>query len=137
MYLYSCLSKLACNWIRSVLQCMSSVTCLAVPYFFALSHKWHNFQKKIIAHHICFYFSLQLLSETFLVLRRIQWDTCCACQMFMILEFSWQIFKKYWNIKFHEYWSIGTHAVPCIQTQQTDRWMDWWGDRHTDLLKTW
>jgi len=43
----------------------------------------------------------------------------------MVLEFSWQIFKKYWNIKFHEYWSSGTHVVPCRQTQKTDIQTDW------------
>ena len=53
---------------------MSSVAWLAVPYFFTLSRKQHDFQKKIIAHQIWIFFPLQLLSETFLVLRRIQLD---------------------------------------------------------------
>jgi hypothetical protein len=31
----------------------SPVTCLAVPYFSALSHKRQDFRKKVIAHEIC------------------------------------------------------------------------------------
>jgi hypothetical protein len=52
----------------------SSVVCLAVPYFYTLSPKRQSFRKKVIEHTICFDFFLQLLSETFLVLRRIQRD---------------------------------------------------------------
>jgi hypothetical protein len=32
---------------------LSSVTCLALPHFSALSHKWHDFQKIKIKHKIC------------------------------------------------------------------------------------
>jgi hypothetical protein len=50
------------------------------------------------------WFFLQLLSETFLILRRTEWDisqkcilvfmyiTFYSCQIWMKLEFSWQIF---------------------------------------------
>ena len=39
----------------------------------------------------------------------------------MKLEFSWQILKKYWYIKFHENLSSRSWVVPCRQTyRQTD-----------------
>jgi len=40
---------------------LSSVACLAIQYFKI---------KKVIEHKMCFLFSLELLSETFLILRK-------------------------------------------------------------------
>jgi hypothetical protein len=54
---------------------LSSVGCLPVPYFSTLSHKRHDLQKKMLLNMKCvFWFSLQLLFETFLILRRNQRD---------------------------------------------------------------
>ena len=36
-----------------------------------------------------------------------------ACQILMKIEFSWQIFKVYSDIKFHYNSSIGSQVVPC------------------------
>ena len=53
---------------------LPSVACLAVPFFSILPHKQHDFRKKIIEHKCAFLFSLQLSSETFLILRITEGD---------------------------------------------------------------
>jgi hypothetical protein len=53
----------------------SSVACPALPYFPTLSHKRHDFWKKVTEHKMCVLIFFTTLSETFLTLRRIQRDT--------------------------------------------------------------
>jgi hypothetical protein len=53
---------------------LSSVACLAVPYFPTLSHKRHDFRKNVIEHKMCVLIFSTILSETFLIVRRIQRD---------------------------------------------------------------
>ena len=74
------------------------------------------------------FFSLTLLSETFLNLRRTKehvskkcilvfvYSTCYYCQILMKLEFYRQVFEKYSNIKFHENPFRGNRSVPCERT---------------------
>jgi hypothetical protein len=45
---------------------------LAASYFSTLSHKWRSYGKQFIEYGMCVWFSLQLLSKTFLILIIIQ-----------------------------------------------------------------
>ena len=92
------------------------------------------FEKKLLNMKCVFWFSLQLLSETFLTLRRIHryivtnvyvfiitvyvftYITRCCCQILIKLELSGHIIEKYWNIKYHENPSSWTQTVVCGQT---------------------
>ena len=55
---------------------LSSADCLAVQYFSTLSYMWYDFRKIkgfIEGKNVCFNFST-FLSQTFVILRRIQQD---------------------------------------------------------------
>jgi hypothetical protein len=93
------------------------VACPALLHFSTLSHKRQYFRKKKKDNEMkcMLWFSLQLLSENFLIIRRIEryviehlyWLSCkvtsCSCPILMSLWFSRQIFEKYSNIMFIEY----------------------------------
>jgi hypothetical protein len=86
---------------------LSYVTSPILPYFSALSHKRDNFRKNIMEYKMCVLFFLQLLSETFLILRRIPRDINLrrsSCRQPVILPgFNKNlIFSTYFR-KIHEY----------------------------------
>jgi hypothetical protein len=114
---------------------LSSVACPAVLYFSTLSHERHDFEKKKLFETKCvFWFSLQLLSETFLILRRIGPHIInvhrSSCKVPIILHVKYPLFlsdinktwifstdfRKHSNTKFHENISSGSRVVPCGQT---------------------
>ena len=70
---------------------LSSVASQSLLYFSTLSHKRHDFRKKKIPEHkMCALISLQILSETFLILRRTEKDTMknvyrSSCKVSIIL----------------------------------------------------
>jgi len=46
------------------------------------------------------------------------YSTCYSCPVLVKVEYSWQIFEKYSNIKFHENPSSGSRVVPCGRTDR-------------------
>jgi len=92
------------------------------------------FGEKLLNTKCVFWFYLQLLSETFLILGRTERDmikkTVCwtshkvpviLARFWQYLNSSRQIFAKYSNTKFHENPSSGSRVVPF---GRTDKWTD-------------
>ena len=57
---------------------LSSVVCLALPHFSTLSDKRHDFRKTLLNIQCVLWFSLQLLSETSTIPKRIQRGLFCS-----------------------------------------------------------
>ena len=76
-----------------------SVLCLCLQYFPTLSHKQHNFERKKKITKCVFWFSIQLLCEIFLILRRTGRDiivhSCCRSCAALIL-----LLRLKWNFSF-------------------------------------
>ena len=80
---------------------LSSVASPATQYFSTLSHRRHDFRKKKLLNIKCvFWFSLQLLSETFLILRRTERDMIkshrSSCEVPIIRV------RRLWNLSFFD-----------------------------------
>ena len=100
---------------------LKSVICPAVTFF----------RTNIIEYNTCVSILCKILSETFLILRRINWDiiinlhnySCKVpffCQILMNLKFSRQMFEKYSYIKFHGNLSSGSRVVSWGWTGRHD-----------------
>jgi hypothetical protein len=112
-----------------------SMGSLALQHFSILSHKRDYFQKKNLLNTKCvFWFSLRLLSETFVILRRnerdiiinIYWSSLMYPLFLSDFNETWVFWtdfrKKYSNTKFHENLSSGSRVVPC---GRTEKWTGW------------
>ena len=117
--------------------------------FSTLSHKRRYFRKKFLNLKCVVWFSLQILSETFLILKRTErdiikkyilifmWSDCFYCQALMKLEFFRQIFEKCSNTNLHKNLTSGSRvALGGLSDRRTDRqtyrWTDGQKDGHTD-----
>jgi hypothetical protein len=110
---------------------LSSVACLALLYFYTLSHKRHDFHKKCFLNIKCVLTFSTTSSEVLLILRRIQGNTiinlhrtlCTAryyCQILIKLVFSRQMFENPSNVKRHENTCGGNQVVLCGRTDRHD-----------------
>jgi hypothetical protein len=78
------------------------------------------FGKTLLKMKCVFRFPLQLLSKTYVIVRRnVHWSSCKVPVILVRFEFSRQIFEKYSNIKFHENPSSWSRAVPRGRTDTT------------------
>jgi len=73
-----------------------SVLCPALPNFSSLCNKYHNFRwwGTVAVHKTCVCFSLRLLCETFLILRRIRRNIII---MYTRLHVNYPLFLSYFN----------------------------------------
>ena len=129
-----CVCILALVSLRRII--LSSVARPALPYFSTLSQKRYNLRGGGLywTQNCVFWLSLQLLSETFLILTRIQRGIIInvqrpSCEETVILQslikltFSWQIFKKILKCQISlksVQWESG---CSMLMDKQTDRHM--------------
>jgi hypothetical protein len=112
---------------------LSSVACLNLPYFFTLSHKRHDFRKRLLNIKCVFIFLTTLvwnIAHSKNNLPRYH-HKCTQVSMsstryshhiLMKLEFSWHIFEKHLYTKFRENPSSLRQVVPCGRTdEQADK----------------
>ena len=103
--------------------------------FSTLTHERHSGKKTLFNEKRVLRFSLQLQSEMFLILRRIERDmikkyvfvfmlsTRYSCQILVKVVF-WQIFENDSNTKFDGNPLSGSRVVPCGQTEWHDETSD-------------
>ena len=113
---------------------LSSVACQSLKCSHILSQKGTIFERTLLKIKCVLWFSLQMLSETLLILTRTERDitisvllifmysTRYSCQILMTLEFSRQIFEKYPITKFYGNPSGRNRVVLCGRRDgRTDR----------------
>jgi hypothetical protein len=110
---------------------LSSVACPAVQYFSTLSHKRHDFPKKLLNVKCVVWVSLPLESETFLILRRIQRDSTIKVGLHAKYPLFFSDFNQIWILstdfrkilKYQISWkSVQSDPSCCMRTDgRTDR----------------
>ena len=122
----------ACNVYVPYL--LISVSSLAQSYFSTVSHKWHDFGRKLLNTKCVFWFSVQLLSKTFHILRRIEQDIIIMCIGHNI---KYQLFLS----DFNQTWIFLTDFKKILKYQISWKSILWelscsmWTDGQTDMTK--
>jgi hypothetical protein len=102
--------------------CVSSVRCPAFPalqHLSTLSQKRQDFRKKKLMNAKCmFWFSLQVSSETFLILRRTEWD---VIKMYIGLHVKYSLFLS----DFNETWILSTDFRKTLNYQISWKSAQW------------
>ena len=92
------------------------------------------FRKKVSKHKIVFWLSLLLFPETFLILRRIQWDIILSYQ---VLHVKYLLFLS----DFNKTWPFSTNFQKILEYQISQKSIHWeprcsmWMDWQTDMMK--
>ena len=107
--------------------------CHCLQYFSTLSHKRHDLRKQGIEHkmwvlifYATFVWNISHSKKNWARYDKncilvFVWCTGYCCHILMKLEFSWQIFEKHSNIKFHENPPSESRVVPCGRTDRHDK----------------
>jgi hypothetical protein len=109
-----------------------SMACPALKYFSTLSHKWNGFREKLLNLKCVFWFSLQVLSETFLILRRTELD---------MIKHEYRSSRKTFLSKFNENWTSLTDIRNIFKYKISRKSLRWEpnsskrADRRTDTTK--
>jgi hypothetical protein len=100
------------NRVRRIMS--SSVACLNLKYFSTLSHKRYDFRGggKVLNTKRVFWFSVQILSETFLIVRRIEWDMILIC-----VDLGGRRIIKKKNESHWEHGCLSVVSVVCCQIE--------------------
>ena len=96
---------------------ISSVVCLALPYFSTLYHKWHAFWEQVLSIKCVFWVSLLLVSETFIIVRRIERDIV----KYTGLNVKYLLFL----LDFNDTWIFSTHFRTILKHQILWKFVHW------------
>jgi hypothetical protein len=136
-----------CLWpYASSKQCayaiLSSVACSTLQYFSTFSHKRHDFWKTLLITKWMFWYSLQHLSETFLILKR-NWRYMIKIYIGLHVKYPLCLFdfietcifttdfRK--TLKYQISWNFFQWKLSCFM--RTDGRTDWRIDRQADMTK--